>query len=262
MANSKGFATLLSRGFATLLNRETKKFIKSTKQTIVAPVISSLLYIVVFGGFIGSQIPEVNGVSYMEFLIPGLIMMSVITSSYYNSAQSILISKFFNNLTEVLTAPLSYFEMVLALTLGGVMRGFVVGILTLLVSFLFIPVSIFNIFTLGYFMFFVSMIFSSVGVMMGLWAETFDHVETFSSFVLTPLTFLGGVFYSINMLPDLLKDLSIFNPLLFMINGMRYGILGVSDVNVLISMVLVFILAAFLFCVNVWLFNWGYKIRT
>ena len=250
------------RGFGTLLRRETRKFTKSMTQTIVAPVISSLLYIIVFGKFIGSQIPEVNGHSYIEFLIPGLIMMSVITSSYFNASLSILISKFFNNITEVLTAPLSYFEIVLALTLGGVMRGFVVGILTLLVSFLFVPIGMSDIFVFVYFMFFVSVVFSSVGVMMGLWAETFDHVETFSSFVLTPLTFLGGVFYSIDMLPDLLKTLSIFNPLLFMINGMRYGVLGISDVNILLSMVLVFTLAAFLFSVNVWLFKRGYKIKT
>ncbi len=250
------------RGFATLLRRETRKFSKSTKQTIVAPVISSVLYIIVFGKFIGSQIPEVDGVSYIEFLIPGLIMMSVITNSYFNSALSILLSKFFNNVTEVLTAPLSYFEMVLALTLGGVMRGFVVGILTLLVSFLFIPVQMADVFVFGYFIFFVSLVFSSIGLMMGLWAETFDHLETFSSFVLTPLTFLGGVFYSIKMLPDLLQTLSIFNPLLFMINGMRYGVLGVSDVNIVFSMVLVLILGAFLFGVNVWLFKRGYKIKT
>ena len=250
------------RGFATLLGRETRKFTKSTKQTIVAPVISSVLYIIVFGMFIGSQIPEVNGLSYIEFLIPGLIMMSVITNSYFNSSLSLLLSKFFNNITELLTAPLSYFEMVLALTLGGVMRGFVVGILTLLVSFLFVPVGMANVFVFVYFMFFVSLVFSSIGVMMGLWAETFDHVETFSSFVLTPLTFLGGVFYSIDMLPDLLKTLSIFNPLLFMVNGMRYGVLGISDVNILLSMVLVFTLAVFLFSVNVWLFKRGYKIKT
>ena len=189
-------------------------------------------------------------------------MMSVITNSYFNSSLSILISKFFNNLTEVLTAPLSYFEMVLALTLGGIMRGLVVGVFTLLVSFLFIPIKLFDILVFGYFLFFVSLIFSSIGVMMGLWAETFDHLETFSSFVLTPLTFLGGVFYSINMLPDLLKTLSMFNPLLFMINGMRYGALGISDVNILFSMVLVFILGAILFGVNVWLFKRGYKIKT
>ena len=250
------------RGFATLLGRETKKFTKSTTQTIVAPVIASVLYIIVFGKFIGAQIPEVKGHSYVEFLIPGLIMMSVITSSYLNSSLSILIAKFFNNLSEVLTAPLSYFEIVLALTLGGVIRGFVVGILTLLVSFLFVPVTMSHIVVFTYFMFFVSLIFASIGVMMGLWAETFDHVETFSSFVLTPLTFLGGVFYSINMLPDLLKTLSTFNPLLFMINGMRYGVLGISDVNVPFSMVLVLMLSTFLFGVNIRLFKRGYKIKT
>ena len=250
------------RGFATLLGRETKKFTKSTKQTIVAPVISSVLYIIVFGKFIGSQIPDVGGLSYIEFLIPGLIMMSVITSSYFNSSLSILISKFFNNITELLTAPLSYVETVLALTLGGVMRGFVVGILTLLVSFLFVPITMSHILVFAYFMFFVAVVFSSIGLMMGLWAKTFDHLETFSSFVLTPLTFLGGVFYSINMLPDLLKTLSTFNPLLFMINGMRYGVLGISDVNILLSMVLVFILGTWLFGVNAWLFKRGYKIKT
>ncbi len=250
------------RGFATLLGRETKKIVKSKTQTVVAPVISSVLYIIVFGKFIGAQIPEIDGHSYIEFLIPGLIMMSVITNSYFNSALSMLISKFFNNVTELLTAPLSYVETVLALTLGGVMRGFVVGILTLLVSFLIGPIRMADIFVFVYFMFFVALVFSSVGLMMGLWAETFDHVETFSSFVLTPLTFLGGVFYSINMLPDLLKTLSTFNPLLFMINGMRYGVLGVSDVNILFSMILVLVLGGFLFSVNVWLFRRGYKIKT
>ena len=179
------------RRFATLLDREAKKFMNSKTQTILAPVISSLLYLVVFGRFIGSQIPEVNGFSYMEFLIPGVIMMSVVTNSYFNSSLSLLISKFFNNLTEVLTAPLSYFEMVLALTVGGILRGFVVGVLTLLVAFLFIPIRMCDVFVSGYFMFFVSLTFASLGVMMGLWAETFDHLETFSSFVLTPLTFLG-----------------------------------------------------------------------
>ncbi len=249
-------------GFATLLGRETRKFTKSTKQTVVAPVISSILYIVVFGVFVGSQIPDVDGVSYIEFLIPGLIMMSVITNSFFNSSLSILIAKFFNNLTELLTAPLSYFEFVLALTLGGVIRGFVVGVSTLLVSFLFIPIRMFDILAFAYFMFFVSVIFSSIGVMMGLWAETFEHLETFSSFVLTPLTFLGGVFYSVEALPEVLKNLSIFNPLLFMVNGMRYGVLGISDVNIPFSMVLVFILAGLLFGVNVWLFKSGYRIKT
>ncbi len=250
------------RGFATLVDREAKKILKSKTQTIVAPVITSVLYIIVFGSFIGSQIPEVDGYSYIEFLIPGLIIMSVITNSYFNSALSILISKFFNNVTELLTAPLSYVETVLALTLGGVVRGFVVGILTLLVSFLFVPIRMADILVFAYFMFFVAVVFSSIGLMMGLWAKTFDHLETFSSFVLTPLTFLGGVFYSINMLPDLFKTLSIFNPLLYMINGMRYGVLGISDVNILFSMALVFVLGTLLFGVNVWLFKRGYKIKT
>jgi len=254
MANIKGFWTLLSR--------ETNKFIKVINQALIAPVITTLLYIIVFGLFIGSQIPRVNDFTYIEFLIPGLIMMSVITNSFSNTSSSILVSKFFNNLTEMLTAPLSYFEMVLALTLGGVVRGFAVGIVTLLVSFFFIPIGVFDIFVLVYFMFFVSLIFSSIGVTMGLWATQFVHLETFSNFVLTPLTFLGGVFYSISILPDLLQIISIFNPLLYMVNGMRYGMLGVSDISIVFSMILVFILGSFFFGVNVWLFKIGYKIKT
>ncbi len=250
------------KGFWTLLSRETNKFIKVISQALIAPVITSLLYIIVFGKFIGSQIPKVDDLTYMEFLIPGLIMMSVITNSFSNTSASILVSKFFNNLTEMLTAPLSYFEMVLALTLGGVVRGFAVGVVTLLASFLFIPIGVFDIYVFVYFMLFVSLIFSSIGVMMGLWATQFVHLETFSNFVLTPLTFLGGVFYSIAILPELLQTLSIFNPLLYMVNGMRYGMLGVSDISIVFSMILVFILGSFFFGVNVWLFKLGYKIKT
>ena len=152
--------------------------------------------------------------------------------------------------------------MVLAITLGGVVRGFAVGSVTLLVSFLFIPIRMFDIFVFVYFMFFVSLIFSSIGVMMGLWAEQFVHLETFSNFVLNPLTFLGGVFYSISILPDILKTLSSFNPLLYMINGMRYGMLGISDTSITFSMILVFIEGLFFFGLNVWLFKRGYKIKT
>ncbi len=254
MANVKGFWTLFSR--------ETNKFIKVITQALVAPVITSLLYIIVFGIFIGSQIPKIDDLTYLEFLIPGLIMMSVITNSFSNTSSSILVSKFFNNLTEMLTAPLSYFEMVLAITLGGVVRGFLVGIVTLIVSFLFIPIGLFDIFVFLYFMLFVSLIFSSIGITIGLWATQFVHLETFSNFVLTPLTFLGGVFYSITILPDFLKTLSIFNPLLYMVNGMRYGMLGVSDISIVFSMILVFMLGSFFFGVNVWLFKRGYNIRT
>ena len=254
MANIKGFWTLFSR--------ETNKFIKVITQALVAPVITSLLYIIVFGIFLGSQISKVDDLTYLEFLIPGLIMMSVITNSYSNTSSSILVSKFFNNLTELLTAPLSYFEMVLAITLGGIVRGVVVGIVTLIVSFFFIPIGLFDIFVFVYFMLFVSLIFSSIGITMGLWATQFVHLETFSNFVLTPLTFLGGVFYSITILPDFLRILSVFNPLLYMVNGMRYGMLGVSVISIVFSMLLVFMLGSFFFGVNVWLFKRGYNIRT
>ncbi|MBI4020531.1 MAG: ABC transporter permease [Candidatus Aenigmarchaeota archaeon] len=250
------------KGFWTLTYREVTRIRKIVHQTILAPAISALLYIIVFGVFIGAQIGNVAGVSYIEFLVPGLIMMTVITNAYMQTSSQILLSKIWGNLQELLTTPLSYFEMVLALTLGGVVRGFIVGIVTLLVALLFAQISIANIFAFVYFIFFVSLIFSSIGLIVGLWADKFDHLAALTNFFLTPLTFLGGVFYSIHMLPAPLAQASAFNPILYMINGMRFGVLGISDVNVVFSAAFVFLVAAFFFSLNVWLFRRGYRIRT
>lgn len=251
-----------TRGTWTLFTREVMKIRKIINQTLLAPAISAFLYIAVFGIFIGSQIQKISGFSYIEFLVPGLVMMTAITNSYTNTSSSVMLSKIWYNMTELLTAPLSYLEMVLAITMAGVVRGFLVGIVTLLVSLLFVPIGIYDVFAFIYFIFFVSLAFSSIGVMIGLWADKFDHIVAFSNFLLTPLTFFGGVFYSIHMLPGELATLSTFNPILYMINGMRYGILGFSDVNVLFAGVFVLVLALFFFFLNVYLFRKGWRIRT
>lgn len=235
---------------------------KVINQALLAPVVSAFLYLAVFGVFIGSQISDINGVSYLEFIIPGLVMMNVIMNSYSNTSTSVLISKIFGSIQEILTAPLSYLEMGLAMALAGVVRGVVVGLITLLIGLLLTPVPVQNVLIFAYFMVMVSLIFSSFGILTGLWAEKFEHVTIFSTFLITPLTFLGGVFYSIRLLPDMLQRASVFNPLLYMIDGMRFGMLGVSDVSVAVSMALVLVLALASFAAVVIAFRRGYKLRT
>lgn len=249
-------------GFLALFRKEVHRFIKVINQTLLAPVISALLYITVFGVFIGSRIGEISGVSYLTFIIPGLVMMNTMTNAFMNNSTSIVMAKFFGSIQEMLTAPLSYREMALALTLAGAVRGMVVGLVTLAIALLFAPLSMHNIAAFAYFMVFVSMIFSSVGILIGLWAEKFDHIAAFSNFLITPLTFLGGVFYSIHLLPDTLQTISVWNPLLYMIDGLRFGMLGMSDVNVLFSAALVFILAAVFFAATVVAIRRGYNLRT
>ena len=249
-------------GFLALFRREVSRFMKIVNQTVLAPLISSFLFITVFGVFIGSQVSEINGVPYINFLIPGLVMMGLITGASSHTSFSLLQAKFFKHVEEFLTSPLSYFEMSLAITLAGAVRGIVVGIITLLVGLLFTNLSIHNIFVFSYFMFFSAILFSSIGVVIGLWARTFDHVGVFSNFIIMPLVFFGGVFYSLSNLPQFLQAVSAFNPLLYMINGFRYGMLGITDVDIIFSGIFLLALTLIFFALTVHLFKKGYRIKT
>ncbi len=249
-------------GFYTLFRREIARFMKIINQTLIAPLISSLLFIIVFGFFIGSQVPRVSGFSYLEFIIPGLVMMGIITNANSATSFSVLQAKIFKHIEEILTSPLSYFEMALALTLAGAVRGIIVGVLILIIALLFTPVSVYNIFVFLYFMVFCSVLFSAIGIVLGLWAEKFDQVATFGNFIIQPLVFFGGVFYSLSLLPETLRAISYFNPLLYMINGFRYGMLGVTDVSIVFSSIFLFVLTVLFFSWSVMLFKRGYKIRT
>jgi len=248
-------------GFYSLTRREFNRFMKVINQALITPLISSILYILIFGLFIGGQLKEVKGVSYLEFIIPGVVMMNVITNAYSNSSFSLFMMKWDNNIHELLASPLSYLEMVFSLTMGGVLRGIVVGIVIIIVSLLFAKVFVANVFAFVFFLIFTALIFSALGITIGLWAEKFDHLTLLTTFLLTPLIFLGGVFYSIDNLPTILKTISLYNPILYMINGLRYGMLGISDVNIWFSGILVFLLASILMAVNVYLFKIGYKMR-
>lgn len=249
-------------GFTTLTERECRRFLRIWQQTIIPPVITSLLFILIFGYSLGSQISQIAGVSYLEFIIPGLLMMGVIMSAYMNTVSSIYISKFQGSVQELLVAPLSYWEIIFALTIAAVLRAVLVGVSVLAVSLLFTTISVHSVAVLTYFILMVSLLFAFAGIATGLWASNFDQMNIFATFIITPLTYLGGVFYSIRMLPAVWQNIAKFNPILYMVDGFRYGFLGFSDIPVWISMLLVLGLALFFFVLCVQLLKKGYKIRT
>lgn len=248
-------------GFRSLVWREIVRFFSVFTQTILPPVVSSFLYIFIFGFSIGTRIQTVNGVPYMTFLIPGLIMMYIIEGSYANTSSSLFISRWANYIEELLVTPLSYFEMVLAILIGGLVRSFVICSGVYLVSLLFVQFPIAHWGVVLFFLVFVSLTFASLGMIVALFAEEFEHLSMATTFVITPLVFFGGVFNSIDMVPASIQWMIRFNPMFYMINGMRYGMLGISDVPVEKCGLVVLILFIVLFAFTVHLFRIGFKLR-
>ena len=216
-------------GLWTLTNREVGRFFSVYRQTVIPGLISSVLYILIFGFTLEQRISEIQGVSYTMFILPGLIMMNTLTNASSNTSSSMLQMKLLQQLPDLLTAPLSGLEIALAYIIGGAVRGMVNGILVLLVGILLIDLPVESILGTLTFIFLVSWAFSSMGLVMGQLAESWDQLAMIQNFFLTPLSFLGGIFYSITMLPDWAQNLSYVNPIYYMINGIRYTILGTSD---------------------------------
>ena len=223
-------------GLYTLTSREVGRFFSVYRQTVIPGLISSILYILIFGFTLEQRISEIQGVSYTMFILPGLIMMNTLTNASSNTSSSMLQMKLLQQLPDLLTAPLSGIEIALAYIIGGAVRGMVNGILVLLVGVLLIDLPIYDIGGTLLFLFLVSWAFSSMGLVMGQIAESWDQLAMIQNFFLTPLSFLGGVFYSIKMLPNWAQSLSYFNPIYYMINGIRYTILEKSDSSVMISL--------------------------
>ena len=222
-------------GLWTLTNREVGRFFSVYRQTVIPGLISSVLYILIFGFTLEQRISEIQGVSYTMFILPGLIMMNTLTNASSNTSSSMLQMKLLQQLPDLLTAPLSGLEIALAYIIGGTIRGMVNGILVLLVGVILIDLPISNLPGTLMFIFLVSWAFSSMGLVMGQLAESWDQLAMIQNFFLTPLSFLGGIFYSIKMLPDWAQSLSFINPIYYMINGIRYMILEISDSPVAIS---------------------------
>ena len=219
----------------SIWRKETNRFLRIWVQTLVPPVITMSLYFVIFGNLIGSRIGQMNGFDYMSFIVPGLIMMSVITNSYSNVASSFFSAKFQRNVEELLVAPVPNYIIIWGYVGGGVARGLIVGFMVTCISLFFVDLHIFNLLILILSVICTSILFSIGGLLNALFAKSFDDISIIPTFILTPLTYLGGVFYSINLLPDFWQAVSHFNPVFYMINAFRYGFLGVADVSLVWS---------------------------
>lgn len=219
----------------TILYKEVKRFTRIWSQTLLPPIVTTLLYFVIFGQFIGSQIAHIDGLSYMQFIIPGLVMMAIINGSFQNTVSSFFMSKMMKDLEEMLVSPMPAWAIVIGFVLGGVTRGMLLGVMVLITSLFFAQFSVQSFAYIIIFSLLTSVTFALLGLINGIYAKGPDGISLIPTFVLTPLTYLGGVFYSIKLLPVFWQKVSLINPVLYMVNGFRYGLLGVSDVSVLLS---------------------------
>ncbi len=248
-------------GLYTLFYKEVLRFGKVLLQTLIAPVITALLYLLVFAQVLEGRMEVFDGVSYTAFLVPGLMMMSVIQNAFANSSSSLIQSKVTGNLVFILLAPLSHLEFFLAFVLASVVRGLIVGLGVFAVAVFFVPIPFHSIGLLLLFGFLASAVLGTLGMIAGVWAEKFDQLAGFQNFIILPLSFLSGVFYSIHSLPDFWQVLSRFNPFFYMIDGFRYGFFGVSDVSPLFSLSVVGISLLILTGVTLLMLKAGYKLR-
>ena len=248
-------------GFYTLVNREVGRFFSVYRQTVLPGLISSALYILIFGFTLEQRISEIDGVSYTWYILPGLIMMNTLSNATANTSSSMLQMKLLQQLPDLLTAPLSGIEISLAYIIGGTIRGMVNGILVLFLGVLISGLPVQNISGTLLFIFLVSWAFSSMGLVLGQLAENWDQMAMMQNFFLTPLSFLGGIFYSIKMLPEWAQTLSLVNPIYYMINGIRHTILGIGDSSLFISFSMAIILTFFFTILSVLLMQSGKKIK-
>lgn len=248
-------------GFTTILYREFGRILRIWSQTILPSAVTSTLYFVIFGSLIGRRVGAMGGFDYMQYIAPGLIMMAVITNSYANVVSSFFGAKFQKFLEEILVSPMPNWLIVLGYVGGGVLRGLLVGVIVTIVSLFFTHLSVHHVFIILAAVLLSAFVFALGGFINALYAKTFDQVNWIPTFVLTPLTYFGGVFYSVNLLPDWAQQLSFINPVLHMVNAFRYGFLGVSDVDVGAAFAIMVVFAVVLFWTAVRLMNRGVGFR-
>lgn len=248
--------------FKTIVTKEVLRFARIWVQTVLPPVITTALYFVIFGNLIGSRIGPMDGFRYIDYIVPGLIMMAVITTSYANVVSSFYGSKFQRHIEEMLVAPVPHYIILLGFVAGGVARGITVGAAVTLVSLLFTDLNVHSAWVAASTVFLTSVLFSLAGFINGIFANSFDDISIVPTFVLTPLTYLGGVFYSITLLPELWQRVSHLNPILYMVNAFRFGFLGASDIRLSVSFLIIVAFIAVLFAVALELLRRGRGIRT
>jgi ABC-2 type transport system permease protein len=247
--------------YKTIVIKEILRFARIWIQTIVPPVITVSLYFVIFGNLIGARIGEMNGYSYMDFIVPGLIMMAVITNSYANVVSSFYGCKFHHHIEEILVSPVPSYLIVLGFMTGGVARGLAVGAAVSAVSMFFTELQFHKLAVIISIVVLTSMLFSLAGLLNAVFAKSFDDISIVPTFVLTPLTYLGGVFYTIHLLPEFWQNVSRLNPILYMVSAFRYGFLGVSDISIFWSYVIIIGFTAVLYGFAVYVLHIGWGIR-
>ena len=248
--------------YRTIVTKEILRFARIWIQTVLPPMITTALYFVIFGNLIGSQIGDMEGFRYMEFIIPGLIMMAVITNSYANVVSSFYSSKFQRHIEEMLVSPVPNYVIVLGYVSGGVTRGITCGIAVTAVSLVFSPLNVHSFTVMASMIILTAILFSLAGLINAVFAKSFDDISIVPTFVLTPLTYLGGIFYSISMLPEFWQQVSLANPILYMINAFRYGFLGITDISLWASYGISLAFIAALYSISLWLLRTGKGIRT
>jgi len=246
----------------SILTKETQRFMRIWIQTLVPPAITISLYFIIFGSLIGSRIGEMGGFDYMSFIVPGLIMMSVITNSYSNVASSFFSAKWQRNVEEMLVAPVPNWVIVAGYVGGGMARGILVGSIVTLVSLFFVDIHIHNLTVIIATVALTSAVFSLGGLINAIFAGSFDDISIIPTFVLTPLTYLGGVFYSISLLPEFWQGVSKVNPIVYMVNAFRYGFLGVSDVSITTAFIVIGVFITVLFTIAMTLISKGIGLRS
>ena len=249
-------------GFWTLYKKEVLRFLIVVIQTVISPLVTSLLFLLVLSLAIGNERGEVLGVSFITFLAPGLIAMQVIQQGFSHSSSSIMIGKIQGNIVDILYAPLTAAEITLAINLAACTRSLMIAIVSIVVFTFIVELQFYNFFYIFIFTFLGAFILSSIGIIIGLWAEKFDHMASATNFIIVPLSFLSGTFYSIDRLPDILKNVSEMNPFFYIIDGFRYGFLGAADGSIQFGLFYLLILSFITWFAAYMLFKKGYKIKT
>ncbi|MBI4084981.1 MAG: ABC transporter permease [Candidatus Liptonbacteria bacterium] len=248
--------------FYTIVRKDVVRIFRIWVQTFLPSVVTSVLYFLIFGAFLGARIGDINGFPYISFVVPGLVMLAVVTNSYSNTSFSFFTSKFFSrNIDEILVSPTPPWVLLAGYITGGVLRGLVIGVLVLLVSLFFTHLTLIDPALILFFFILTALIFSLAGLVNGIYAKTIDGINIVPTFVLAPLVYLGGVFYSVSALPDFWRTLTYINPVFYLINGFRHGFLGFSDVPVLYSISVLLAITLALVIINLYLLKKGLGLK-
>jgi ABC-2 type transport system permease protein len=241
---------------------EMARWFRTLAQSVISPVLSTSLYFVVFGSAIGSRMTEVDGVSYGAFIVPGLIMLSLLTQSISNASFGIYFPKFTGTIYELLSAPVSYFEIVVSYVGAAATKSVILGLIILATAGLFVPLHITHPVWMMVFLLLTAVTFSLLGFIIGIWADGFEKLQLVPLLIITPLTFLGGSFYSIDMLPPFWQKVTLFNPVVYLISGFRWSFYGLSDVSVSLSLAMTLVFMAICLVIVAWIFKTGYRLKT